>query len=473
MKRKVLIGVLAVVLAIALATPLLAGKRKHPSDLKYPQLDITTPEVIDISLDNGLEGFLIEDQEIPVVDVVILIKTYFPDPEKYGLNEMVNWVIRNGGSRDWPSDKLNDELEFLPASVEIYGGSLNSIIAASCMKKDLAQVLSIMSDLIMNPLFPEDKIEKKRNDMLEEIRRQNDQPGDIARREFMKILYQDHPYGWESTTATVSAVMRDDLVDFHRTYFHPNNAILGVSGDVTRAEIEKALNLALSGWERAEVDIPPVPEVKAKPAESYHYAYKDINQAYIMIGHLGINSNNPDHCAVNIMNFILGGGSFTSWITEEVRVKKGLAYSTGSRYGQDAFAVGPFYAYSRGTKADEYSRAINIIMDQITRMKTVGPTEEELRKAVDSFLNGQVFDYDSKSGMVRRLVGLRFEGRPLDTPEMDMETYAKLTVEEIRRAADKYLLRDKLSVLVVGDKDQFDRPLSDFGEVQEIELKTE
>lgn len=471
MNKKLFITILAVVLAASFASPLCAGKKRpHPSKLEYPPLELATPETIEIELTGGVEGFLIEDPEIPVVDVVMLIKTYYPDEAKFGLNEMAQWVIRNGGSEKWPSDKLNDELEFLAASVEVYGGNMSTYVYFNCLKKDLEQVLGIFADLVMNPAFPEDKVELKRKTMLEDIKRKNDQPRAIARREYFKLIYEGHPYGWDKGVGSVEAITRDDLVSFHKTYFHPNNALIGISGDVTRDEIVGLLNEALAGWERAEVTIPDVPEVAPPSAETYNYAYKDINQAYLMLGHLGINTNNPDRCAINIMNFILGGGSFTSWITERVRSDEGLAYSTGSRYGSDAFATGAFYAYAQ-TKADAYSRAFQLILEQIDRMINEGPTEEEVRNAVDSYLNSQVFDYESKNQIVRRLVQLEFQGRPLDSPERDMETYAKLTIDDIRRVAQEYLHPDKFTVFVVGDAEQFDRPLSDFGPVNVIELE--
>jgi len=472
MKRTIPVILLAVFLAAVLAAPAWAGKRPHPSKLKYPALEIETPDVVELSLAGGTEGFMIEDHEIPVVDIVFLFRGYFPDETKYGLSEMAQWVIRNGGSEAWPADKLNDELEFLPADIEVYGSDLATLVAVSCLKKDLDEVLGIAADLVRNPLFPDEKIEQKRGTMLEDIRRQNDQPRDVARREFMKLVYAGHPYGWDQTSATVEAITRDDLVDFHAKYFHPNNALIGVSGDVTRDEITAKLDEAFAGWQPAVVEIPPVPQITAEPAATWNYAYKDISQAYMMIGHLGIKADNEDRCAVDIMNFILGGGSFTSWITTEVREKKGLAYSSGARYSADPFALGTFYAFAQ-TKAEEYSRAMQIIIEQIDKMKSEGPDEEELHKAVDSYLNSQVFDYDSKSGMVRRLVMLKFQGRPLDTPERDMEAYAKLTVDDIRRAAQKYLHPDHLTILVVGDKEKFDRPLSDFGPVHEIDLSAQ
>jgi len=471
MKRKALILVLAAVLAVTLASPLSAGKKRpHPSKLKYPPIEITTPDVIDLTFDNGLEGFLIEDHEIPVVNIVLLIKAYYPEGEKYGLNDMAAWVMRNGGTADWPSDKLNDELEFLAASIEISGGNLATYASFDCLKKDLDQILGIFADIVMNPAFPEDKVEMRRNTTIESIRRKNDQPRSVSRREFFKLIYKGHPFGLESTIETVKAITRDDLVEFHGKYFYPNNAIIGISGDVTRDEIVGKLNEVFAGWAPAEVTIPEVPPVPEMPGKNYNYAYKDINQAYIMLGHLGINSENPDRCAINIMNFILGGGSFTSWITERVRSDEGLAYSTGSRYGSSAWAKGAFYAYAQ-TKAEAYARAMQLIIEQIERMRNEGPTEEEVQKAVDSYINGQVFDYESKDAVVRRLVQLKFEGRALDTPEKDMEAYAKITVADINRVAKQYLHPDNFTIFVLGDEAQFDRPVSDFGDVNVIVLE--
>ncbi len=484
MKRKFCIAMLAVVLAVSLSSPLFAGKTKrpHPSKLKYDPLELTTPSYEDIELANGMAGFFVEDHEIPVVNITLIVKTYFPDQSKYGLNEIAWWVMRNGGSESWPSDKLNEELEFLAAYIEIGSGggrsgtvrtdkgNLGMSISLNCLKKDLPRVLEIYADLIMNPAFPEEKVEMKRKTMLEELRRKNDEPREIVRREFYKVIYEGHPYQWEGTAEGYESIVRDDLVAFHKTYFHPNNAIIGVSGDVTKDEIVEALEKAFAGWEPADVAIPGVPPLPEKVEPSWNYAYKEINQAYIRIGHVGISANNPDRCAITIMNHILGGGSFTSWITERVRNDEGLAYSTGSRYNADPWVEGAFFAYAQ-TKLEACSRAMQLIFEQFERMRTEGPTEEEFRKAVDSYLNSQVFDYESKSDVMARLVQLRFQGRPLDSPEKDMETYATLTVEDIKRAAEQYLHPDKMTVIVIGDAEKFDRPLSDFGTVNEIRLE--
>jgi predicted Zn-dependent peptidase len=470
MRKKILIVVLAAALAVSFASLAAAGKRPRPGTLSYAPLSIKTPETVEIELSNGLAGFFVEDHEIPVVNGVLLVKTSFPDRGVYGLGEMYRWVMRNGGTASWPPDRINDELEFLAAFIEVRGGDLNTQVSFNCLKKDLPRVLEIFADIVMNPAFPADKIEMKRKTMLEDIRRKNDEPNAVSRREFAKLVYGDHPYGWEPSVETVNAIGRADLANFHEAYFRPNNAVIGVSGDVTRAEIVAALEKAFAGWAKADVAIPKVPDLPGESGPSVNYAYMDINQAYVTIGHQGINASNPDRCAVNIMNFILGGGSFTSWITEKVRSDEGLAYSAGSRYSSDAFAKGIFTAFAQ-TKGDACSRATQLMIDQIERMRDAGPTAEEVKKAVDFYVNSQVFDYESKSQVVMRLVQLRYEGRPLDTPERDMETYAKLTAADIKAAAGKYLAPDKLTMLFVGNEKLFDRPLADWGTVKEIKLE--
>jgi len=471
MRSRILVMFFSAIVIVSTASPLFAGKvtRPHPSTLTYPPLKISRPEAVKIALANGLEGFLIEDHELPLVDIELLVKTSFPEPKKYGLNEMAQWMMRNGGTAAWPPDKLNDELEFLAAWVGVSGDDLSTSITLNCLKKDLPRALEIFADLAMNTSFPKDKLEMKRETMLEDIRRRNDYPDAASWREFYDILYKSHPYGLETAPSSVRNITRRDLMAFHQRYFHPNNAIIGISGDVTKEEIVDALNRAFQGWQPADVAIPAVPEIIDTPGKNYNYAYMDVNQAYIMVGHLGINVNNPDRCALNIMNFILGG-DFSSWITKKIRNDEGLAYSAGSSFGSDPWARGIFRAYAQ-TKASDYSRSLKLIIEQIERMRTVGPTEEEFRKAVDSFLNSQVFKYESKDQVVHRMVYLRFQGRPLDSTERDMETYARLTLADIKRVAREYLHPEKLTVLVVGDADRFDRPLSEFGQVNVITLQ--
>ena len=468
MKRVLTVG-LVLVLSALLPVWSVATEVQHPSKLKYPELKLETPEYEEIEFESGLRGFFIEDHEVPVVNIHMRVSTDRPPKDKTGLNGLAAWAIRNGGSAEWPRDRINDELEFVAAELEFRGSGRSATISLNCLTKDLELCLEILGDLLRAPALPEDQIELRRTSMLEDIRRDNDDPRRIAGREFRSIVYGDHPMGWNATEESVSAITRDDIVEYHRTYFRPNNTLIGISGDVTKGEITDLLNEALAGWQPADVAIAPEPDVALAFEPSVNYAYKDINQGVIQVGHLGINSRDENRPAVQIMNFILGGGGFTSRITQRVRNDEGLAYDAYSYFDDDPWTYGMFAASSQ-TRADATARATSLILEIIRDMRDNGPTEDEVEFAIDSYLNSHVFDYDSKRRVVGRLVRLEWEGRPLDTPERDIEKIGSLTVDDVKAAASEYLHPDGLVVLVVGDEAEFDQPLSNFGDVNVIEL---
>lgn len=470
MRRLLTITTILLAVIILLPVQVDAGRVKHPSKLKFDDIALKPIEYEEISFDNDMTGFFVEDHEVPIVDIYMLIPTSRAVKDKTGLNELAAWAIRNGGTEEWPAERINEELEFVAAMVEVYASDLRTTVHVNCLKKDLDLCLEILGELLTSPSFPEEKMELRRSTMLEDIRRENDEPRRIAIRELKKVVYGDHPMAWHKTEETVAAITRDDLVKFHGDFFHPNNAIIGISGDVTRDEIMAALDDALVGWQPATIITEPDASLELTFEPSISYAYKDLNQAVIMIGHLGLNSRNEDRMAVRIMNYVLGGGSFSSRITQKVRTDEGLAYAAYSRYGDDPWTFGTFIASSQ-TRADASGRAITLILDIIREMRDEGPTQDEFERARDSFINSFVFEYDSKSRAVFQLVQLKWEGRPLDTPERDIDAITALTLEDVRQAAATYLHPDGLAIMVVGDEDTFDQPLSNFGEVRSIELQ--
>ena len=479
-KTLTIVAALAVVL---MASQAWAATVKRPEELKYPDLELTTPEYEELEFANGMIGFIIEDHEVPVVNISLLIDTGRAPEDKTGLNGFTAWTIRNGGSENWPADKINEELEFVAASVEFGGGGRGmrmgprmsgggraTTVSVTCLKKDLELCLDILGDLLKNPLFPEDKIELRRETILENIRRENDDPRDVAFREFRKLLYGEHPMSWRATEETINSITRDDMVSLHQNLYRPDHAIIGISGDVAKDEAVSLLNEALDGWEPGGATVEPEPELAFDLEPSVNYIYKDINQGVILIGHLGMNSRDEHRPAVQIMNFILGGGSFTSRITQKVRTDEGLAYSARSSYSADPWTYGTFIASSQ-TRSDATARAAMLIVDEIKKMHDEGPTEAEFENARDAYLNMHVFEYDSMSAVVGQLVLLKWQGRPLDTPERDIEAMENLTLDDIKAAAAEYLHPDGLTMLFVGDQDKFEQPLENFGQVNVIELE--
>jgi zinc protease len=440
-----------------------------PKNLKFGELDYESPQVEDLAFPNGLHGYFLEDHEIPVIDIVIMFKTTYPEEPKTGLNELAGWAIRNGGSANFSKDAIDDALEFVGASIESRAGDLTGTISANFLTKDTDRVIEILTDLIVNPAFEGDKIELRKNTMLEDIRRKADDPSALGRREYAKIVYRNHPAGRESTVETVSGLTRDDVLEFHSKYVRPNNAVIGISGDITEDEAMEMLSALSAAWEPGG-ETPVVPDMEYELEPSVNYIYKDVNQAYIFAGHMGLNSANVDRPLVRIMNYILGGGSFTSWITQRIRSDEGLAYSARSSYGDSPWGYGLFTG-SCQTRADAAMRALGLLIEQIGKMNDEGPSAEEVANARDAIVNQQVFEYESSARIVNRMVWFDITGLPLDTLERELAVYQNADVEDIKRVGAQYLHPDGLTILIVGNEEMFDRPLSDLGKVNVIEIE--
>jgi predicted Zn-dependent peptidase len=451
--------------------------------INFPPMQFSVPRVDTLAFANGLHGYLIEDHEIPVVTVVIKFKVGYAPEDKTGLNDLAGWAIRSGGSKNFSKQTLDDELEFLGASIESsprggrgFGGMGPSSpnigqISANFLTKDMDRVLAMFADLIINPAFAPEQIELHKKSMIEEIRRRADEPSDLGRREFAKLIYRNHPAGRDATVETVASLTRDDAVAFHSKYVRPNNAVIGISGDISPEEALARINKFLAAWQPGG-EAPQMPEMAYETAPSVNYIYKDLNQAYIWVGHMSMNDANPDVPVAEVMNFILGGGSFTSWITKRVRSDEGLAYSAGSRFGTRPWGYGTFTA-SCQTRSDAALRALGIMIDEITRMKDQGPSAAEVKAARDSYINTQVFDYESSANLIDRLTWFDITGLPLDSLEREFKAYQATTLADVERVARQYLHPEALTVLVIGNKDLFDKPLGDFGKVNVIDIKEE
>ncbi|MHC4268718.1 MAG: M16 family metallopeptidase [Planctomycetota bacterium] len=444
------------------------------SKFKYKPIEFTPPKPERLVLDNGMVLYLLEDHDLPVFRISARVRTgaIYEPREKAGLANLVGNVMRRGGTKSRASEQINEELEFIAASVETQISREAGIASLSAMKKDIDNGLEIFADVLMNPAFPEEMIRKEKDELLEEIRRENDSPRQIVFREFRKILYKaDHPYSRKINgyKDTIESITRDDMIAFHKKYFHPNNVIMGISGDFDSKEIVKKIKSVFAEWKSAEINFPEVPAVEKEFKRSVNYIYKDVNQATVVFGHIGIDRLNKDYFPIKIMNFILGGGSFTSRIPSKVRSDEGLAYSAYSAFHTPR-DLGFFFA-SCQTKSESTVRAINLALDEVRKIREEQVDDEELELAKDTYINQFIFKFTSSASVVAQMVGIEYEGLPLNYLETYVDSIKVITKEDIMRVAKKYLHPDDIKLLVIGDMEKFDKPLAEFGEVNTIELE--
>jgi len=278
----------------------------QPEQLSYPPLAFAIPEVEQIELANGLRIYLREDSELPLVQVTAMIGagTLAAPRELTGFGELFAATLRTGGTTIMPAAPLEERLDLLAADLSCDMGPYTTQLGLSVRRDDLAEGLALLGDLLRRPAFAGDKLELARSKAREAVRRRNDDPDGIAERLLMAALYPAHPLGDSPTDSSLTAITRDQLVAFQRAHFAPDNLWLAVSGDVSRGELLPLLERLFGDWPRADGATVPLPPLVPPQAGLLQVVTKDVPQATIMLGDLGLTKDNPDQYAGRVMNFI-------------------------------------------------------------------------------------------------------------------------------------------------------------------------
>jgi zinc protease len=424
-----------------------------------------------IQLSNGMVIFLQEDHELPLIDGTARIRggSVNEPAGKAGLIDIYGEVWRTGGTKTQTGDQLDDFLEVRAAKVETGGSTDSTTISFSCLKGDLDDVFKAFTDVLRNPVFNADKIDIAQKEEQDGISRRNDQVGEIAQRESVKLAYgSDNPYASVPEYATVAAIRRQDLIDWHDKYVHPNNIILGISGDFNSAAMEAKLRAAFESWPKGAAV--PKNEFKYSPAKPGYYLVEkdDVNQSNIHMVGLGTTRDNPDYYAISVFNEAFGGG-FSSRLFNDIRTKRGLAYSVGGGVGTN-FGHPGILQVSIGTKSQSTIEAIQAASEDIDNLTKQPITDDEIQRAKDAILNAFIFRLDSPDKILGERMTYEYYGYPPDWLDKYQAEIKKVTAADVNRAAAKYLPKDQLAVLVVGNPKDFDKPLSSLGSVKEIDI---
>jgi len=470
---------------LALITPILlagllgmgAGSARavHPRDMEFEPLHWEPPTPVRVTFPNGLVAYLLEDDEIPLVEVTIFVRTgsVFDPPAKSGLARLAASTMRYGGTGRQSPDEIEKTLELMAADLEIYMRSAYAAVAMSVLRKDVDEGLELLAEILRDPAFDPERMKVYRQERLEDIRRRYDRPARTAAIAFRRLVYgTEGPWARLATAETVNRITRSDLIEFHRHYFRPDNLILTMSGDLTRSEMIEKIEETLGDWAPEMPDavvFPGVLEVELSFEPSLNHVDAKVSQSYLRIGHLGYRYHDPSEASIEMMNYILGGGGFLSRLVREVRSRRGLAYSIRSAY-RPGVERGIFEVECV-TDAGNTMEALELIHEIIREMLEAPPSESELEKAKESRINEFVFAFDSKTRIVRQAGWLEFRDYPEDHLETWVDRVRAVTPEDVLRAARSYLHPDGLTVLVVGDGDRFERPLGELGDVRQIEIE--
>ena len=470
---------MAVAAVVALlASPALADRKvknkagggaiaAHPNDLKYPELKFKVPDAKDYryELSNGIPVFIAEDHALPLVDVSVTLRigSFLEQTDeglKQGVAAFTGTLMRQAGAGGRSAEEFDEAVDFLGTTMGSFTGGTQGGASMNSTTMVLGDSLDLFFDMLRNPAFEQERLDIRKDEMVENMKQRNDDAQDIAAREWNWLMRgEEHFSSRASTAADVVAISRDDLVAFHKKYWTPASMMIAISGDVKPEEILKELEARFEGWEAVQVDLPwPPPAPAHKPKPGVYHVEKDIPQGRVRIGHLGVQRTDwadPDLFALQVMNDVLGGGGFTSRLVKRIRSDEGLAYSAGSRFGIGDYWPGVFMMLYQ-SKSETVAYAAQIAKAEMKRIMDEPISQSELDTAKASFIETFPGQFDSAQAIAGTFLSDEYVGRPADYWKKYQERMGAVTVADIQRVARKYLDPEKLVFLIVGKWDEIE-----------------
>ncbi|MBI4654782.1 MAG: insulinase family protein [Nitrospirae bacterium] len=404
-------------------------------------------------LENGLTLMVVERHNLPIVMVTVGIKggSLIEPAEKAGLANLTAELLPEG-TKKRTSTEISEEIEFVGASLHTSGGDDYITVSLSILKKDLDLGFDILSDIIISPSFPQEELDKKRERIKGSLRSYEENPDFVAQKAFKEALFGLHPYGRliEGTSGTLDHINQRYLKDFHSAYYVPNNAIMSVVGDITPEEATSLIKKYFSKWKGKELKIPSVEKPKPLKDKKTISIDKNITQANIILGHMGISRDNPDYYALSVMNYILGGGGFASRLMQNLRDEKGLTYDIHSFF--EAKKENGSFQIGIQTKNESASMATDEILKEIKRIRETLVSDAELQDA-KAFLTGS-FPMKIEAGkkIASFLVAMEYYELGLDYINKYPAYINAVTKDDVLRVAKKYLNNEKFILVIVANE---------------------
>ena len=358
------------------------------------------------------------------------------------------------GTESRTSLEIADAIESVGGAIETDGSFERTMATASILNKDIDLGLELLADLLIRPVFPQEYVDKEIERTLAEITSAQDRPQVVAGWAFNELVYQDHPlhrpsHGYPQTVARDLPVT--DLIEFHQTYFVPNNTLLSIVGEFRISDLLPKIEKAFGRWQSKPVSFPTYPSPVRQTSKRVKFITMPAQQLNIYLGHLGISRTSPDYYALQVLDTILGGGAgFTARIPHRLRDELGLAYTTFASITMTAgLDPGRFISFI-GTSPENMKLATEGLINEVRRIIDEPVTAEELQDAKEYLTGSFVFAFESSPQIARFLIHAEVYGLGFDYVEKYPEYIRAVTVEDISRVAKKYLDYENYTLVVVG-----------------------
>ncbi len=431
----------------------------RPEKLTFPPLIYDAPNPTDyrVELESGAVVYIYPDRERPLIDLSVNVRggSYLDPKGKEGLAGLTGYLMARGGIPSSPADKLDEELEFLAARLSSSFGGLSGSMGLNLLSKDADRGFEILRAVLAAPSFQEDKLALRKTQTLQGLKQRNDDSKNIESRERNFLAYGERFwFNRHTTAASLESIRREDLLAFHHEWVHPQNFIVSVSGDFDRDEMLKRLDGVFAAWPHPGKKAPPVPQDQKYGKPGVYIVNKDVNQGRVSIMLPGIRWDAPDYYAIQVMNDVLGGGGFTSRITNRVRSDEGLAYSARS-----AFPGGVYYpvVFRAGfqSKSSTVAYATSIVLEEIERITREPVTKEELLTTKKSFIDTFPNNFASAAQVVSAFASDEMIGRYAKQPHYwanYRDNIESVDIAAVQHVAKQRLKLDQMIILIVGQK---------------------
>jgi predicted Zn-dependent peptidase len=434
-----------------------AVDRTKPPVLPAPAA-LDPPVVQTQKLANGLELSVIEMHEVPVVDVILLVRAgAVRDPQdRPGLATFTANMLDEGAGKRSALD-IAEEADFLGAELSTSASLENAQVRLHVPKRNLGAALDLMADVTLRPAFPDSEVIRQRELRKNALLQLRDQPTAIAPLAFHAIVFgPQHPYGRPTggTEPSTAALDRQQVQRFYETLYRPGNARLLVVGDVTPAEARELIEARFGAWKAAEVPAPPVAQAPPPGKRTFYLVDKPgAAQSVVLIGHVGVPRSSPDYFTLRVLNTVLGG-SFTSRLNQNLRETHGYTYGARSSYDMYRMA-GPFRAGASVVTAKTDSSLIEFFKE-LRAIRDGQVPKDELEKAKAFIALGLPQEFETTQGTAGLYLDLLANDLPLDYYKTFTAKLQAVTAEQVQQAAQRTIDPDHFAVVVVGDRKEIE-----------------
>ena len=409
----------------------------------------------------GAKAYLVQTQSLPMLDIEISIDagTRYDPASKAGLAIMTAELLDNGirsAGRNLTEAQIADEIADLGADIKIGVSGERAMILVRCLSRpDIRDRAIQLARLILSsPTYDSVIVNREKQRISAGLLEAETKPDFVLDRRFRKAVYGDYPLGNAVTVKSIAGLSASDLKQFHQQFYRSDRVIVSMVGDVSKSEAQEIMQTLVKDLPQTGSSIPPLPELARSPVENLSEREItipfDSQQAHIAMGMTAIARNNPDYFPLIVGNYALGGGGFVSRLMNEVREKRGLAYSVFSYFapGQE---TGIFQAGLQ-TKNDQATMALDVMTETISQFIAKGPTQSELDAAKANLINGFPLRIDNNRKLLDNVSSIAWNGLPLNTLDTWTEQVNAVTREQVESAFQKYLAMDRMKIVVLGAK---------------------